>query len=715
MPSVRPRFFTLLPVCLAQCALLGGMVTCVRAETPRLKLLLYTPMDVDGTATTASTTLQLYNPSSTAAKYSLQIDDPVARNTGQPAGWVVAFYGADNKPGGPICEGTIAARSSLSIRVDLSHVLEAGETDAQLVSFGQKIAPLVLSKDRDLPFKVSLEGNAAQPEIDLVNGKPFDLHIRNDDPMDYPIAWELSLKGSSKTGVGNLGPNGSTTIPLVPDGTWFSLYQSFLRSENLDGTLRVGYKPPGATGSYPSKTIPVKVHLNDYDPGWRDFWGTVVILIFLALGGITSAYVNVALVNRIKAIGIRQRLGQLARIVGEVQPQLNSQLRVSLWLERGRIDATLPRQVLFTPETTAVLTQSDTDTQALKTRVDWASQISEASSRLMGAIAKGALPPTLFEQGARALDAAQNLLKRSLLGADDVQKIQVLVGQALNLLNNIANPDPDLESKLVARMAEIAATFTPAVLGDPLCMRIRARVPIPFSLLNPGTHGSQTERDENTRKLGVIAGLLELKSEDPEVLDLLARHGCMALSMAEQLLVELQERISLADLIAEISATPPRVFIKVDRDTVRVSTPFMLKLTFNNQLLDRAAAKQRIVCTWSFDHDDLTENGWEVHHYFPKAQTYTVTVAFADQNRVPIPAGGAVSQPMVIAPQRDESRGQIWVEFQRWAFGFLVAVIGLFAGAKDKIVSLDTLSAIFAVFLIGFGIDMAKNLLVPPK
>jgi hypothetical protein len=41
-----------------------------------------------------------------------------------------------------------------------------------------------------------------------------------------------------------------------------------------------------------------------------------------------------------------------------------------------------------------------------------------------------------------------------------------------------------------------------------------------------------------------------------------------------------------------------------------------------------------------------------------------------------------------------------------------VALVGLFAGAKEKILSLDTAGAILAVFLLGFSIDMAKNLLV---
>ena len=67
---------------------------------------------------------------------------------------------------------------------------------------------------------------------------------------------------------------------------------------------------------------------------------------------------------------------------------------------------------------------------------------------------------------------------------------------------------------------------------------------------------------------------------------------------------------------------------------------------------------------------------------------------------------------MSVVAQRSEGQGHVAVEIQRWAAGFFVAIVGLFAGAKDKILSLGPIDAILVVFLLGFGIDMAKNLLV---
>jgi hypothetical protein len=703
-----------LQLCLAVCALLTWGTSASNAQQVP-QLILYTPLNIDGTATTATTTLQLLNPNPSPIEFSLSIQCAVAKNTNRPADWVVAFYDTDQKPAGPMLAGTIAGHKSLSVRVDLSHLQEAGETVAELRNNNVKIAELRLVKEVGLPFKVTLEGNPTEkPEIQFVNGTSIDLHLKNDDPMNYPVEWELSIKGRSVSGTGMLGPNGTTRFTVTPDAQWFSLYESFFKSESADGTLRVGYKPPGATGSFPSKTIPIKAQLNDYAPERRDIVAMLVILVILAIGGIASSYVNVDLVNRIKAIGIEQRIGQVSRVIGEIGPQLNSQLRVALWLERGRIGSTLPRRVLFTPETAAVLVQSVADMSALEVRVAKASEISEAILRLNHAIDDGVIAPTISERVNQELIDAQDLLKKSVLGTDELQKVQSLVGDAINLLNGIGKPDAELEKTIVARLQGLTAFFTPALLAGPICQKIQSAVPIPFTLLTAGAHStSQVERDEDTRKLEVIADLVQMKSVDAQILAYLKKRGFVSLSMAEQLDMELKEGVSLEQLGAEIEAKPPRVYFVVDRDTVRVNTPIMMKLMFDNWDYNRAAAKRRIECTWNFDHNNLTESGWEVHHYFPEARAYSVKVKFTNRNRAPIVAGSPIERALKVVAQRTESYSHNAVEFQRWAVGFLVAVLGLFVGAKDKIVSLDTMGAVFAVFLLGFGIDMAKNLLVP--
>jgi hypothetical protein len=239
-------------------------------------------------------------------------------------------------------------------------------------------------------------------------------------------------------------------------------------------------------------------------------------------------------------------------------------------------------------------------------------------------------------------------------------------------------------------------------------------LPIPFGLLNPALVplGPQFDRDLNTRKLLVIADMVQMQSADGGIIECLKRQDFVSLPMAEQLLMELKEGISLAHLSTEIVANPPRVYFMVDRDTVRANTPIMMKLMFNNWRYNRAAAKQRIECTWSFGHSNLTEQGWEIHHYFPQALDYRVDLTFKDIDRVEITPPTPIERTVSVVLQRSEGQGHVAVEIQRWAAGFFVAIVGLFAGAKDKILSLGPIDAILVVFLLGFGIDMAKNLLV---
>ena len=697
------------------CMLLTGISLSAAVQKP-LQLVLYTPMDVDGNATTTSTTLRLYNPNPTPLKYTLVIGDSKATNTGADANLVVAFYGTDNKLVGPILEGNVAASASTSVRADFSHVVEAGETTAKLKCNGLEIATLKLLKDHGLPFRVSLEGNPTEkPEIDFVRGSPVDLRWKNDDAMHYPLSWEFFLKGKYVSGTTQAGPNGSTKFTVTPYDGWFSLYQSFFRSEIADGTVTVGYWPQGSAGAYPSKTIPIKARLTYLDPAVRDVLAMIAILVILAVGGFASTYVNVDLVNRIKAISIKKRIDQLARSIGESGPKLNSQLRVSLFLERGRIEATLPHGVLFTPGTAAALAQSDADTGALSIRVDWAAQIADATVRLNHAKEEGALAPSLTDQVTKALSDAQDLLKKSTLGAGELQRVQTLVGLSTNILEHKYQADEDLEKVLAARLQDLKARFTASLLATSTCTAIKGAVPIPFALLDPAIPqvGSQADRDANIRRLAIIAEMVQMQSTDSSILQCLGRQDFISLQEAEQLLRELKDGISLDDLRNEITTNPARMYFVVDRDTVRVNTPIMMKLMFNNHRCNWAAARCRIECTWNFNHKNLTEKGWEVHHYFPEAKDYSVGVTFNDINQVPITPSLQIERKVSVIQQRIQERNYVAVEIQRWAVGFVVALIGLFAGAKEKILSLDTAGAILAVFLLGFGIDMAKNLLVP--
>jgi hypothetical protein len=679
-----------------------------------LQLVFYTPLNVDGGNTTASTTLQLQNPNGTPLKYTLVLKDFRWLNTGRDADSVASFYGPDNKPAGPVLIAEASAGQAFSLKVDISHLVDSGDSVAELQCNGTKIGELKVRKILGLPFRVSLEGNPPEkPEIRLVDGLPLDLHLKNDDPIHYPLSWELRIKGTSISGTLIAGPNGVTKFTVAPASAWFSWFQSFFKDEVADGTLLLGYHPPGSAGSYPSKTIPVKADLSFYGPATRGILPTIVIVVVLALGGLLSAYINVDLVNRIKAISIRKSLGTIARTIGEIGPQLNSQLRVSLFLERGRINSTLPKGVFFTPEAGGVISQSDTDTAALKVRVDMASDVSDAIQHQNLVMDTGQAAPSLMDRATKSLSAAQDLLKKSVLTAAEQQKIQTLVGGVVNILDDIGKPDEDLEKEIAKRVQELQKQFTPAMRQDDVFLTIGERAPIPFSLLDPDQAelGSQTDRDANTRKLAVIYDLVRMRIVDDTMIDFLRRQDFGALASAELLLRQFKEEVSVHDLGAAIAASPQQLYVTEDRDLVRANTPILMRVIFNEPTYNRAAAKGLVECAWSFDGDKPTEKGWEVYHYFPEAGDFQVKITFKNVDQSLI-THHALSHRVTVSAQRAEGYAHVWVEVQRWFAGFFVTIVGLFAGAKDKVLSFDTLGTIFAVFLLGFSVDIAKNVIV---
>jgi hypothetical protein len=644
-------------------------------------------------------------------------------------GVVATFYDKDitgpppaaGRAVGPAVKVQAAADEELTIKIDFAHMTEAGESKGELYCDDKPIGALVALKQLGLPLKVTVNQNPPEkPELAFVKGQTLNVQLKNDDPVTYPLAWELLIKGRSQQGTGTIGPNDVATLAITPDPEWFSSYQSFFKDETVDGNLTLRYQPKGghAADSYPAKPILIKARLNSFSIGRRDLQATVVILVVLAFGGILSTYFSVDLVNRLRKVGIKKRLSKLAKQTGEIAPQLTSQLRVALLLEPKRITAEFPKGYLLTPEAASVLGQCATDTDALDVRVSLAAQVSDAAAREGRAINAGRIAPSLADRVDRDLSGAQDLLKKSTLSPAEVQKVQTWIADALNILDNLDAPDPVLEQTLTNRLQDLQAKFTDAVKQDSLFVSIKGQAPAPFVLLSPGGGGGpQANRDASSRKLQVVYDLIQMKLQPgPEIVDSLRRQDLRSVQNAELLLRELKDEVTPRELHSAIGADPPQFRIIIDRDVVRINRASMMRVVFNNPRYNEAAAKRRVECTWDLGHDRLTERGWEIYHYFPEAGLDQVKVMFRDENQAEIAQKKPGAQLQVkVHPPYPEGRSHGAIEIQRWLIGFLVAVLGLFAGAKDKIVTLDTLGAVFAVFLLGFAIDMAKNLLVPKQ
>jgi hypothetical protein len=145
-------------------------------------------------------------------------------------------------------------------------------------------------------------------------------------------------------------------------------------------------------------------------------------------------------------------------------------------------------------------------------------------------------------------------------------------------------------------------------------------------------------------------------------------------------------------------------------------------VSFFNDALDGAAAKQEWTCEWDFG-DGLTGKGWKVAHYFELRKgaqgitPFPITARLRDENgNLVADAAGKAIEVTRTVDVRPSVQGSLvddraWTESLKLTAALLIAVFGLVAGARDQLLKLDILPGLVAVFLVGFGADTIKSLL----
>ena len=577
-----------------------------------------------------------------------------------------------------------------------------------------KIGTLTAVKEQGLPFKVALNGNPTEkPAIEFVMGKTTDLYWNNGDQMTYPVAWELVVKNKTVSGCELVGPGGkSFSVPPKPE--WFSPYESLLKAQVVDGRFNYRYESKGLHFSQPiTKTMPVEVHLTYWSGDKESLVPALIILVILAFGGALSTYIKVDLGNRLRRIKLRRRLDGLARTTGEAGPQLGSRLRVALLLERKHLTDVLPSGWLFTPGRGSALDKVAVAAHSLKTRVNLAVRISDARVSQGKVMALANTAPTLMDRVDKHLSGAEALLEKSTLTTAEKEKAESLIAQATTILDNAGTPDANLEKDLEKNLDALVAKFANIPNQNPIRAQIEREAPIPLGFLNKAHAklASQPDEDMNLRKLELIHDLVQMNRQvSSELLEYLNLQDMAALRSAELLLRQWKEGITKADVRNAIRADPPALFMQIDRNFVRANQAVMMRVVFHDPRYNQAAARRLIQCEWHFD-DKQTEKGWEIYHYFPVSKPYRVRVTLNDQKTPNVPLGAGVTLDVDVQAERAEDESLWFVEVQRWLVGFVVAVILTLAAAKETIVSLDTLDAIIAIFVIGFAIDVTKNVL----
>lgn len=708
-----------------------------------LSLVEAPQVPIDPATKAGSTLLQVKNGGTTDVSVSLVVSDLKSKITGQLLSAKVTFSLQPDAPGKPVFPQILKPGDVLVLKVDVSNVTEAGESTATIFQGGKSLGVLTAVNDR-APFGVKPSGATGdKAELWLQCGTKTSLTLKNDDAVSYPVSWSLLINGVNYEGrAAVIPPNGSMPVEIVPPAAWFKHpVDGFFKPDDQDGMLTLVFNPsstftpPSTEDSrrlWPSKSIPIRVHLNYWPPAVRQVVGNVILLLVLVAGGIASLLVNAYLPNRLRSVAVEEKLVSLGRRISGISTKIDSRLRVLIRVERLRIKTLLKSRDHFSPDFADTLAQSNEGIAALTSRVDAAEQLDSVRNRFDALAVQ--LPPTLLCSIDDDLQRAADFLRKAQPSQPEIEQAKSDISGASELISKAVSgkPQDEFARGLVKRLTQLKKDFLDFESKDgAVYNKFKSHLPGPFRRLGEEAPDAATSSlrdytaiDTDLTKLAVILDYVRaywasvdpafrggLEEQEKQLLSLLIPMSWECLRSAQLLVRQVQCGIYEKDLRDQL---PHGVSIELDRQVVRVNEPIEFSLRFHRPNFDRAPARDEWSYAWDFG-DGLEERGWSAWHYYPNAEPKKVhlqildskgrTIKGDDDEEIKIPRDVPVQ-----AEVPDLLGHRTKVEAARLAIGLLVAVVALAAGAKEQLLKLDVLPGLLAVFIIGFAADTIKNL-----
>jgi len=648
--------------------------------------------------------------------------------------------------------------------VEVSNLVEAGESEAALYNNETEIGKLRALKYRP-PFAVKLNtATPDNPELSFEQGKPSQMIIKNDDPMTYPISWELLIGEKTITGTDViLPPSSSKTVPIDTPNEWFtSGFAGLFKDEIRDGTLTLSFQPP-LSSSYPlmaQKVIPFKARLRNWSPNLQYILGIPLVFVFLFLGALCSLMLRDWGPNRLQRVKIEEKLGEVEKETQWLSQRLKiSSLIVPLRVERTRLLERLRSPVFFSPELPAIFEQCNDGIEILKNRLAILRDLDEAYERIWEKRRKH-VPPALLSKVNDTLGQTSTMLRRIDPKEKNLDQVKMLIGSArqiLDRLDKMAKKDEWLAKDLANRVKLMRQKFDEKekIRAMETFIEIENRFPHMLPALDAKyedkaniTPNEYAEIDLLTSFLDLISdfvpfyengsktldteGVKKLEKCHDDFLKSLSNQNFDGLERASLMLREVRDGIFSGSIEEAIKADPPQISLSTSTLNFHANQPIQLRVEFKKDELSKAAARDEIECIWDFKRDDflgnynvftsdhVKEKGWSVWHYFPKPGKYIANVSFRDRRTGELiksnNAEVSLTQTFEVGPDTSPTFSErTRIEVTWFVIALFAALLALVAGAREQLLKLDVAAGLIAVFLIGFSTDTLKNLLTQPS
>ena len=607
-------------------------------------------------------------------------------------------------------------------------------------------------------------------------------------------ACDSNSKQPNQPCVFKIPAHSSVLLNVTPAKEWFNLEDDtfdlskigyLLKDQPAEGRLQVqmgsGACPldPGA----PILSFKIKTLLAGVSKTTQSVSGTAIIALALLAGGVLSLMLNFFLPMQDRRRRLKARAQQAGRKISDLSMALDSRVRVPVGVERQRLAQRIKDLSVFNPQYGPEVTEIEQSLDRLMKRLDLLEQMQRSLSGYWRH-QQHDLPASLVRQVENIRKQAVDLLQKSDPSDADLQKVLGLIQEIDNQQMSVGQANVTFAQQLIDELTRRKNERTAGAGADngPLMFNWLSVPGFPAGFfegfyglfnglgleLNAAPQTVDQTQPEDYAPLDALRIRVNLLDRFRKLLPMhpapttyfvnaskrfltqLQDTSWDSLNRAERALRQMEEGIFPEDIIDHVQQDGVR--IKVDRIMVRQFEPAEIFLDFDNRALKGAAARAEFTYRWYFDHDDLSEDGWAVSHYFPYATvteirglyqsvkyrvrrlwrrlvfwvhtgTFATAPAFIRQpynlRAMLIRNDGTVVQhdiirregPLQVHPPLPSKGHALIAEVFRLGLALGLAVLGLIAGAKDQILKLDVLPALIAVFLLGFGADQIKNLL----
>jgi hypothetical protein len=490
----------------------------------------------------------------------------------------------------------------------------------------------------------------------------------------------------------------------------------------------------------PEQSIPVRAQLA-YWPAWRHPVSMLVVFLALLAGGLCSLLLNQWFPNRLRRLDLEERLADAATRTRNLSSRVDSGLRILVRVERYRLLRLLNSRYAFSPEMARVLAACSEAADRLTAKITLLEQIDtvDGDVRRLQLVAA----PTLADAVAARLRKATDRLRSPQPTDAEMHEAGALVAEAAAKLAAISQADAEFVSALQGRLealeAELGASspLRKSAQSQTLAAQLRALFdyldgPPQLAGLRPTEY---FDHDVKLLRLALVHEYLRLYADVDQAArsrldgksgkrfaEHIASPAWDSYVEARLVLREIRDNIDTHEVEEQIRKKQARIVAQPadprPHQAVELSAVFTVD-TFN-----RSSARDEYVCQWTFEHVDSDgrptkwlETGWSVQHFFPKPGSYKAKATFQRKD------GSLVADQtnMVTVIDADVTVGsdnqawfgnRTWIEVVRFGIVLVATILGLLGGAREQLMRLDVLAGLVAVFLIGFGADAVKNILV---